>query len=131
MERQILHLEGETHQYRKPVRDLCVLDSLKDRFSPRLILWRILLTAQGALRFTTPLARSAYAKMMVYDISPPPKMLRLAEKLAARMQDRVGGRMWVAAHMRRGDFVKFGWAMNEDSELHFRRITSTLEKGRE
>ena len=29
------------------------------------------------------------------------------------------------------DFVKFGWAMNEDRELHFKRITSTLEKGRE
>lgn len=59
-------------------------------------------THQGALRFTSPLSRSAYARMMVYEISPPPKMLVLAELLARRMQERVGGRMWLAAHMRRG-----------------------------
>lgn len=68
--------------------------------------------------------------MMVYDISTPAKILRMATTLAGRMTERAGGRMWVAAHMRRGDFVKFGWAMNGDPEAHFLRITSTLEKGR-
>lgn len=54
----------------------------------------------------------------------------MAERLDDRMRDRVGGRMWRAAHMRRGDFVKHEWVMNPDPYEHFHRIVRWMETAR-
>jgi len=55
------------------------------------------------MRFTEASARSKFASMVVHDIRFPPKVIALAEVLAARMRKMNGGRLWMGAHMRRGD----------------------------
>lgn len=46
------------------------------------------------------------------------------------MQERCGGRMWMAAHMRRGDFTVIGWVMENTIESHLERIRDRLDRGR-
>jgi hypothetical protein len=100
---QVLLLEGETHYWRKP----------------------------GSLRFTSVPARDNFARMVLRDIMPPPMLNAMAIRLDQKMQARVGGRMWTAAHMRRGDFVHHEWVMNKDGYAHFDRIKTWMGKGRE
>jgi hypothetical protein len=46
------------------------------------------------------------------------------------MRERVGGRGWMSAHMRRGDFALIGWAMEKGLEDHLKRVKDRLSKGR-
>jgi len=55
------------------------------------------------MRFTEVSARAGYANMVVHDLRFPPKVFALADVLAARMRKMNGGRLWMGAHMRRGD----------------------------
>ena len=55
------------------------------------------------MRFTGHLARNRYASMVLYTLIPPQKVFDLAEVLASRMRVLTEGRMWMGAHMRRGD----------------------------
>jgi len=55
------------------------------------------------MRFTGPRGRDNYASMVVFGIKSPPWVFDLGEILAARMSDMTEGRMWMGAHMRRGD----------------------------
>jgi hypothetical protein len=71
----VLLLEGETHLGRKP----------------------------GGMRFTTPAARDNFAKIVLHDVHPPPKVKSLALKVIERMDKLSNGRLWLASHMRRGD----------------------------
>ncbi|KAG8910370.1 hypothetical protein FRC02_007240 [Tulasnella sp. 418] len=73
---KILYLQGEVHFPRKP----------------------------GSMRFTTPSGRDTLIEI-VHSIRSPDRIRKLAEKIHERMMEKVGGRMWMAAHMRRGDFV--------------------------
>lgn len=41
--------------------------------------------------------------MVIHSFIFTPKVLDLAEILAGRMRERNGGRLWMGAHMRRGD----------------------------
>jgi len=98
----ILVLEGETHLNRKP----------------------------GGLRFTTVEARDHFAATVLYGLHPIEPIRRLTDRMAAKMREKVGGRMWMAGHMRRGDFVRVGWAMEGSLQDHFKRIKSRLATGR-
>ncbi|KAI0068212.1 hypothetical protein BV25DRAFT_1818597 [Artomyces pyxidatus] len=98
----VVLLAGETHLGRKP----------------------------GALRFTTPTARKDFANMVTHSLVAIDTVLALGAELAQRMRDRAGGRLWMGAHMRRGDFLRLGWAMEKDPEDHVKRVKHHLEGGR-
>ncbi|KZO97527.1 hypothetical protein CALVIDRAFT_536116 [Calocera viscosa TUFC12733] len=100
---RILHLEGEIHMGHPP----------------------------GGLYFSTPQAANAFATMVVRDVRPVPEVEQLGERLAQRMSERVQGRMWFAAHMRRGDFVRYGWEKSQSLETHVERIRQHLRHGRQ
>ena len=55
------------------------------------------------MRFTEDRARLEYAGMAVRTILQPQPILALGEILAARMRRLNGGRLWMGAHLRRGD----------------------------
>ncbi len=55
------------------------------------------------MRFTEDRARFKYASMAVHAFIQPQPILTLAEILATRMRQLNGGRLWMGAHMRRGD----------------------------
>jgi hypothetical protein len=76
--------------------------------------------------------------------------MELSATMARRMQELVGGRMWMAAHMRRGDcefhsasqwslhliftlilVVRYNWAMQADFGDHLHRIKIRLDNGRD
>ena len=75
------------------------------------------------------------------------RVKELAEVMNTRMRDLVGGRMWMSAHMRRGDcefsylsqvyaltlilVVRYHWVMQEDFGDHLSRIKNHLDVGRE
>jgi len=99
----IVVLSGETHLFRKP----------------------------AAMRFTEVSARVEYANMVVHDIRFPPKVFALADALAARMRTRNGGRLWMGAHMRRGDFIKEHWLASSSAKAHAERVKEHLKIGRD
>ncbi|KAH9081639.1 hypothetical protein EDB83DRAFT_2539219 [Lactarius deliciosus] len=98
----VVVLAGETHLYRKP----------------------------GSLRFTGALARNRYANTVVHSLIPPQKVFDLAEVLANRMRLLTEDRLWMGAHMRRGDFIRLGWATEMDPEAHVQRVKERLLVGR-
>ena len=55
------------------------------------------------MRFTEDLARDRYASLVLHSLIPPQKILDLADVLSTRMHERTQGRLWMGAHMRRGD----------------------------
>ena len=55
------------------------------------------------MRFTEDRTRLEYASMAVRTILQPQPILALGEILAARMRRLNGGRLWMGAHVRRGD----------------------------
>jgi len=56
------------------------------------------------MRFTSDLARDKFASMVIhYSNTPPQPVSDLAEVLATRMRELTGGRLWMGAHLRRGD----------------------------
>ncbi|QRW19286.1 O-FucT domain protein [Rhizoctonia solani] len=99
---EVLILAGETHLNRKP----------------------------GGLRFVHPEQQAHFASTVLHDMRPTGPVRRLAMKLHERMQKIVGGRQWMGAHMRRGDFVDQGWVMEHSIEGHLSRITQRLSNGR-
>ncbi len=55
------------------------------------------------MRFTEDRARVKYMSMAIHSFVQPQPILALAEILAARMHQLNDGRLWMGAHMRRGD----------------------------
>lgn len=78
----IVYLPGDLHDQRKP----------------------------GGLRFTSAEARKGFVDMVLKGVRPPRRYTALGEVLAGRMSEKVGGRRWVGAHMRRGDFLGIDWS---------------------
>lgn len=72
---EVMLLAGETHLNRKP----------------------------GSLRFTTRAALDEYMRLCLHDLRYIERLQIVAQRAAARMTERVEGRMWMAAQMRRGD----------------------------
>ncbi len=68
-----------------------------------LTLISILCSLKGAMRFTEDRARFKYASRAVHELIQPQPLLALAEILAGRMRQLNGGRLWMGAHIRRGD----------------------------
>ncbi|QRW05104.1 O-FucT domain protein [Ceratobasidium sp. AG-Ba] len=99
---EVLLLEGEIHLDRKP----------------------------GSLFFTSMPPRDAFAQMVLFEIRPLEAFRSLALKIHARLEARVEGRMWMGAHMRRGDFINMGWTSEWSIEAHFTRLKRRLTTGR-
>ncbi len=58
---------------------------------------------KGAMRFTEDRARTRCASMILHAFVQPQQILALGEILAERMRQLNGGRLWMGAHIRRGD----------------------------
>ncbi|KZV61938.1 hypothetical protein PENSPDRAFT_592125 [Peniophora sp. CONT] len=99
---RVLLLEGEVHNGRKP----------------------------GTMRFTTLPAMQDFQRDVLYHLQPPQAVQDLAAELAARMTEKTNGRLWMGAHMRRGDFVTAGWATDNSPENHMRVVKGHLAGGR-
>jgi len=56
--------------------------------------------------------------------------LRIAEHVSQRMREHTEGRAWMGAHMRRKDFIPYGWALDGSIEGHIRIIKDGLNAGR-
>ncbi|KAH7919731.1 hypothetical protein BV22DRAFT_1022492 [Leucogyrophana mollusca] len=84
----------------------------------------------GAMRFTEPGNREWYSDLVLHEIQPPSNVKELAAILDTRMREKTGGRMWVGAHMRRGDFARLHWAMETGFAQHLDRIKKHLTEGR-
>ncbi|BGP22089.1 proteophosphoglycan ppg4 [Rhodotorula toruloides] len=85
----------------------------------------------GGVYFTSPSERDTYTQLVLSCIRAPPRVRRLGARLAEKMSARVEGRRWVAAHLRRGDFVGISWAPERDPVRHFERTREALERGKE
>ncbi|EJU02506.1 hypothetical protein DACRYDRAFT_22127 [Dacryopinax primogenitus] len=95
---QVIHLEGEVHLDRKP----------------------------GGLRFADPSRMREFTHTVLYDVRTLPKIEALAVRIDERMRERTSGRLWRAAHVRRGDFVNIGWA-GPSLEQHIEIVKSKLD----
>ncbi|KAF9234040.1 hypothetical protein BU15DRAFT_90142 [Melanogaster broomeanus] len=99
----VLLLRGEIHYERKP----------------------------GGLRFTSTAARDTFARIVLFQIHATDRVKELAASMDQRMRELVGGRMWMGSHMRRGDFIRLGWAMQMEFGDHLQRIKNHLNAGRD
>ncbi|KII93203.1 hypothetical protein PLICRDRAFT_100474 [Plicaturopsis crispa FD-325 SS-3] len=102
VEADVVHLKGETHLNRKP----------------------------GNVLFTTTAARDEFTRITLHGMHAPDVLLNLAERLDKRMAAKNNGRMWMSAHMRRGDFAELGWAMEKTIQGHLGRVKRRLDGGR-
>jgi len=98
----VLLLAGETHLYRKA----------------------------GGLRFMSAAARDDFTNLILRDIKPGYTIHNLAAAITDRMKEKVYGRMWMSAHMRRGDFARLGW-INATLEDHLHQVKEQLRSGRQ
>ena len=55
------------------------------------------------MRFTEDLSRKRFASKVSHSLIPPQHVFDLVEVLSSRMRLLTEGRMWMGAHMRRGD----------------------------
>lgn len=78
----IVYLQGDLHDQRKP----------------------------GGVYFTTAEARDGFIEMVLKGIRAPSTVREVGAILSQRMSTKVNGRRWVAAHLRRGDFVSIAWS---------------------
>ncbi|KAG9314347.1 hypothetical protein JVU11DRAFT_5139 [Chiua virens] len=99
----VVVLAGETHLYRKP----------------------------GQMRFTTRSTQESFQDLVLHHVVPLDRVYELARKLDLRISGMNNGRQWMAAHVRRGDFVSAGWAWGNTHEGHLERVKQHLDEGRE
>ncbi|KAG9079933.1 hypothetical protein FRC06_007300 [Ceratobasidium sp. 370] len=83
----------------------------------------------GLMRFTSSAARDAYSQIGLYAMRAPERYWRIAARVESHMRARCGGRMFMAAHIRRGDFIRFGWTPDENLETHVRQVRDKLKNG--
>ncbi|KAH7890025.1 hypothetical protein F5I97DRAFT_1800529 [Phlebopus sp. FC_14] len=84
----------------------------------------------GGLRFTSTIARDRFARLVLFEIQHTDRVKELAEAMDHRMRGMADGRMWMGAHMRRGDFVRYHWVMQSEFGDHLQRIKDRLDEGR-
>jgi len=72
---EVVLLQGEVHDNRKP----------------------------GFMRFTSTDNMQSFTRSVLYDLRSLHSLAALATRIDERMRERTGGRMWRAAHLRRGD----------------------------
>lgn len=98
-------------------------------FSPSVSILRVIVF-QGGFRFTTEQARNDYTHFALTYMRPIQPLVALSEKLARRMTALAGGRAWLSAHMRRGDFTIVGWVKDRSLEAHLQHIKDVFEEGK-
>jgi hypothetical protein len=104
--------------------------------------------------FTEDLSRKRFASKVLHSFIPPQNVFDLAEVLSSRMRLRTEGRMWMGAHMRRGDckypcctrtqaervlmlliqcqrktVIRIGWVVAKDPEVHIKLVKWRLQAG--
>ncbi|VDB91195.1 unnamed protein product [Peniophora sp. CBMAI 1063] len=84
----------------------------------------------GSIRFTTREALEEFQHYVLHDMVPINAIQGLADRIAGRMRERTQERLWMGAHMRRGDFIIAGWVVDKDPENHLNTVKSHLEYGR-
>ncbi|KAK0213194.1 hypothetical protein DFS33DRAFT_1247933 [Desarmillaria ectypa] len=84
----------------------------------------------GGMRFTTRFALNEYLHVVLHDIRHIDPVISIADLMVQRLDDLVGGRLWMAAHMRRGDFVRYNFVMENTPERHIDRVKQHLTSGR-
>ncbi|KAF9024435.1 hypothetical protein BDZ89DRAFT_954732 [Hymenopellis radicata] len=84
----------------------------------------------GGLYFTTRLAQDLFSSNVLYDFQRVDILQDIAAKMVEHMFDLTDGRLWMAAHVRRGDFVRYHWTMEATPESHIERVKRHLEDGR-
>ncbi|KZT50933.1 hypothetical protein CALCODRAFT_488317 [Calocera cornea HHB12733] len=123
-----------------PVKFICMTNRIHgwyDDWSPSVanVLW-----LQGEIHvnrrpsdmwFSTPQARDEYSEFVLYTMRRPENILRIAHRVDLRMRKIVGGRMWMAAHMRRGDFTTVDWVRVGSIEEQWNRVHGRLNEGRQ
>lgn len=92
----VVLLSGEIHLGRKPV-SILYFHTHTLKFNDHY--WQ----CQGALRFTSSHNQDNFSRLVLHQMRPTDKILNLGSRLHERMSERNGGRMWMGAHMRRGD----------------------------
>ncbi|KIJ67623.1 hypothetical protein HYDPIDRAFT_84420 [Hydnomerulius pinastri MD-312] len=85
----------------------------------------------GSMRFTSSQGRASHTDLVLHRMKPTDKVLELATLLDSRMSEKTEGRMWMGAHMRRGDFIRVQWVMAYSFEQHLSRIKAGLGRGRD
>lgn len=100
-EASIVYLQGNLHDQRKP----------------------------GSVYFSTRKARDDFTKTVVNGIRAPKRIRIVGERAAKRMEERVEGRRWMSAHLRRGDFVGIAWSPSKDADVHFNKTKAALDEG--
>ncbi|KIY68498.1 hypothetical protein CYLTODRAFT_421532 [Cylindrobasidium torrendii FP15055 ss-10] len=84
----------------------------------------------GGMDFTSREALDRSGTVALFDMQRRSEVMRLADKLVQRMYEVTGGRLWMAAHIRRGDFIRYGWVMEQTPEEHIARVKRHLAIGR-
>jgi len=59
------------------------------------------------MTFTSPAGRDNHANIVLRGFNHLPFIQHLADAIAVYMRELNGGRMWMAAHWRRGDCMPF------------------------
>ncbi|KAK0217398.1 hypothetical protein EDD85DRAFT_916574 [Armillaria nabsnona] len=85
----------------------------------------------GSMRFTTRAALDEFVGLVLDGVRRIDAVSALADIMVERMYKLTEGRLWMGAHMRRGDFVRYNWAMEKTPEEHMTRVKRHLKKGRE
>jgi ribosomal protein S27AE len=98
------------------------------------------------MRFTSSAARDAYTQIGLYAMRAPEKYWHVAARVEAHMRAKCGGRMFMAAHIRRGDcessfsiyhvrrlirypVIRFGWTPDENLDTHVKLVRAKLKRG--
>lgn len=85
----------------------------------------------GSMRFTTRDALDEFVGLVLDGVRRIDAVSALADVMVECIYKLTEGRLWMGAHIRRGDFVRYNWAMEKTPEEHMARVKSHLKKGRE
>ncbi|GAA98257.1 hypothetical protein E5Q_04940 [Mixia osmundae IAM 14324] len=84
----------------------------------------------SGMRFSTEAARAAYMAIVLKAVRPTRTVLQVADNIADAMRDRLQGRVYLSAHMRRGDFVQIAWAQRQSYQDHLALVLDNLAVAR-
>ncbi|KAH7104769.1 hypothetical protein BKA62DRAFT_693344 [Auriculariales sp. MPI-PUGE-AT-0066] len=84
----------------------------------------------GGMRFLRKSDRDDFARIVLHDMVYNDEIHELADILERRMRDRVEGRHFLAAHIRRDDFLRISWSPKVFKD-HWERVDVELKKARQ
>ncbi|EJU05830.1 hypothetical protein DACRYDRAFT_113862 [Dacryopinax primogenitus] len=122
-----------------PVKFICVRDRMRGWYddhgsSPATVFWLQgevhVERRPGDMWFSTPAARDEYTELVLYTMHRPANILKVASRVDMRIRQLVGGKMWMAVHMRRGDFTQVDWVRVGSIQEHWGRVNERLKQGR-